>query len=50
MILMAAWENVLLLAAVGLTEGGKAGFVWIFFIAWISFLFINTSMAEMGSM
>lgn len=50
MILMCTWENTLLLAAIGLTEGGKAGFVWIFFIAWTSFIFINTSMAEMGSM
>jgi hypothetical protein len=37
-------------STIGLINGGTAGLIWIFFICWIGFLLINTSMAEMGSM
>lgn len=50
MALMASWEASLALLGTGLETGGKAGLVWITFIAWISLTFVNTSMAEMGSM
>lgn len=50
MILMASWETALSVSFIGLEDGGTAGLIWIFFICWIAFLFINTSMAEMGSM
>lgn len=50
MILMASWETVMTTAQLGLTNGGTAGYIWMFFICWVGFGFINTSMAEMGSM
>lgn len=50
MILMASWEAVLSVAQIGLEDGGTAGLIWIYLICWIAFMFINTSMAEMGSM
>lgn len=34
----------------GLVDGGTAGLIWMFFICWIGFMLVNTSMAEMGSM
>lgn len=50
MVLMASWEVALDVAAIGLIDGGTGGMIWIFFIVWLAFLLINTSMAEMGSM
>ncbi|KAK8868960.1 amino acid/polyamine transporter I [Apiospora arundinis] len=50
MILMQAWESVLAIGSIGLTNGGTAGYIWMFLICWIGFGFVNTSMAEMGSM
>lgn len=50
MVLMASWEVALDVAAIGLTDGGTGGMIWIFFIVWLAFLAVNTSMAEMGSM
>lgn len=50
MILMCTWEGYLSMATVGLVNGGTAGTIWMFFICWTGFLFINTSMAEMASM
>ncbi|KAH8646232.1 amino acid/polyamine transporter I [Xylariales sp. PMI_506] len=50
MILMASWETSLSVSTIGLVNGGTAGLIWIFFICWMGFLLINTSMAEMGSM
>lgn len=38
------------LIGLGLENGGTAGIIWIYFITWIGFSFINVSMAEMGSM
>lgn len=38
------------LASIGLVDGGMAGLVWIYFVAWVGFSFVNVSMAEMGSM
>ncbi|KAK7705877.1 hypothetical protein SLS64_007828 [Diaporthe eres] len=38
------------LAGISLVNGGTAGYIWIFFICWMGFMLINTSMAEMASM
>ncbi|CEI63702.1 hypothetical protein FVEN_g6824 [Fusarium venenatum] len=50
MILMCSWEFSLSVSTIGLVNGGTAGLVWMFFICWIGFLLVNTSMAEMASM
>ncbi|KAM6513953.1 hypothetical protein FALCPG4_015141 [Fusarium falciforme] len=50
MILMASWEFSLSVATVGLVNGGTAGLIWMFFICWVGFLLVNSSMAEMASM
>lgn len=38
------------IATIGLINGGSAGLIWIYFVSWIGFMLVNTSMAEMGSM
>ncbi|RFU82173.1 amino acid transporter [Trichoderma arundinaceum] len=50
MTLMASWEFSLSVSTIGLINGGTAGLIWMFFICWIGFLLVNTSMAEMASM
>ncbi|UZP32315.1 hypothetical protein NXS19_000131 [Fusarium pseudograminearum] len=50
MILMCSWEFSLSVSTIGLVNGGTAGLIWMFFICWIGFLLVNTSMAEMASM
>lgn len=50
MILQQSWEACLSVASIALVNGGTAGFIWMYLICWIAFVFINTSMAEMGSM
>ncbi len=35
---------------IGLINGGTAGLIWMYLVAWIGFLAVNTSMAEMASM
>ncbi|KAJ3498429.1 hypothetical protein NLG97_g1133 [Lecanicillium saksenae] len=50
MILMASWEFSLSVATIGLINGGTAGLIWMFFICWMGFFVVNTSMAEMASM
>ncbi|RVX74884.1 hypothetical protein B0A52_01161 [Exophiala mesophila] len=50
MILMASWETMLGTSIIGLINGGTAGLIWMYLVAWIGFLAVNTSMAEMGSM
>ncbi|EGR44120.1 amino acid transporter [Trichoderma reesei QM6a] len=50
MILMASWEFSLSVATIGLVNGGTAGFIWMFFVCWMGFLLVNTTMAEMASM
>ncbi|KAF4969966.1 hypothetical protein FZEAL_10132 [Fusarium zealandicum] len=50
MILMASWEFSLSVSTIGLVNGGTAGLIWMFFICWMGFLLVNTSMAEMASM
>jgi choline transport protein len=35
---------------IGLINGGTAGLIWLFLVAWVGFLAVNTSMAEMASM
>jgi choline transport protein len=37
-------------ATIGLINGGTAGLIWMFFICWVGFLLVNSSMAEMASM
>jgi len=37
-------------AGIDLTNGGSAGFIYMYIVVWISFLCIYISMAEMGSM
>jgi choline transport protein len=37
-------------AYIALTNGGTAGYIYAFLTAWVGFMFINTSLAEMGSM
>ncbi|KAF6515541.1 hypothetical protein HZS61_004282 [Fusarium oxysporum f. sp. conglutinans] len=39
-----------LVSTIGLVNGGTAGTIWMFFVCWMGFLFVNTSMAEMASM
>lgn len=36
--------------SIGLENGGRAGFIWIYLVSWIGFILINTCLAEMGSM
>ncbi|OAA81607.1 Amino acid/polyamine transporter I [Akanthomyces lecanii RCEF 1005] len=50
MILMASWEFSLSVATIGLVNGGTAGLIWMFFVCWMGFFVVNTSMAEMASM
>lgn len=50
MILMSSWESALATMSIGLVAGGRAGYIWISLISWMSLLLINTTMAEMGSM
>ncbi|KAK8106625.1 Amino acid/polyamine transporter I [Apiospora kogelbergensis] len=45
-----SWEAVLSVAVIGLTNGGTAGYIWMYFVCWIGFMFVNASMAEMASM
>jgi hypothetical protein len=35
---------------IALINGGTAGFIWLYLVAWAGFMCVNTSMAEMGSM
>jgi choline transport protein len=35
---------------IGLINGGTAGLIWLFLVAWVGFMAVNTSMAEMASM
>lgn len=37
-------------STIGLVNGGTAGLIWMFFVCWMGFLLVNTSMAEMASM
>jgi choline transport protein len=37
-------------AYIALTNGGTAGYIYAFLTAWMGFMFINMSLAEMGSM
>jgi choline transport protein len=37
-------------STIGLVNGGTAGLIWMFFVCWIGFLLVNTTMAEMASM
>lgn len=37
-------------STIGLVNGGTAGFIWMFFVCWMGFLLVNTTMAEMASM
>jgi choline transport protein len=37
-------------AYIALTNGGTAGYIYAFLVSWTGFMFINVSLAEMGSM
>ncbi|KAF3768771.1 hypothetical protein M406DRAFT_44371 [Cryphonectria parasitica EP155] len=50
MILGSSWEVALAMLSMGLLNGGTAGLIWVFLCCWVGFMFINISMAEMGSM
>ncbi|KAG8628835.1 hypothetical protein KVT40_002700 [Elsinoe batatas] len=50
MILVATWETVFGVAGLSPTNGGTAGFKYMYILVWIFFLCIYTSMAELGSM
>ena len=41
---------ILSTSIIGLINGGTAGLIWMYLVAWIGFLAVNISMAEMGSM
>jgi choline transport protein len=49
-ILMASWEGILSTAALGLTNGGSAGFLYTNFATWLGFIAVYASLGEMGSM
>ncbi|KAK8029278.1 hypothetical protein PG991_006334 [Apiospora marii] len=50
MILMQSWEAIFSLGAIGLTNGGTAGYIWLYLASWVGWVFVNLSMAEMASM
>lgn len=49
-ILMASWEAILSTAALGLTNGGSAGFLYTCLATWLGFIAVYASLGEMGSM
>jgi len=49
-ILMASWEAILSTAALGLTNGGSAGFLYTNLATWLGFITVYASLGEMGSM
>ncbi|ORY15012.1 amino acid/polyamine transporter I [Clohesyomyces aquaticus] len=49
-ILLGTWEWSLSTSSLGLIDGGKAGLIWMFLIAFIGYIAVYLSMAEMGSM
>jgi choline transport protein len=49
-ILMASWEGILSTAALGLGNGGSAGFLYTNLATWLGFVAVYASLGEMGSM
>lgn len=49
-ILMASWEGILSTAALGLSNGGSAGFLYTNLATWVGFIAVYASLGEMGSM
>jgi choline transport protein len=49
-VLMASWEGILSTAALGLTNGGSAGFLYTNLATWLGFIAVYASLGEMGSM
>lgn len=49
-ILMSSWETILSTTALGLTNGGSAGFLYTNLATWLGFIAVYASMGEMGSM
>ena len=47
---MCSWESLLSTAQLALANGGYAGLVYTWLIAWGGFICVYASMAEMGSM
>lgn len=50
MLVMCSWETMLGTSIIGLINGGTAGLIWMYLVAWVGFLAVNISMAEMASM
>ncbi|KAM3434969.1 hypothetical protein MY4824_005122 [Beauveria thailandica] len=48
-ILMCSWESLLSTASLALTNGGSAGLIYTWLIAWVGFNAVYASMAEMAS-
>ncbi|KAJ3495681.1 hypothetical protein NLG97_g3225 [Lecanicillium saksenae] len=48
-ILMCSWESLLSTASLALTNGGSAGLIYTWLIAWAGFNAVYASMAEMAS-
>jgi choline transport protein len=47
---MASWEGILSTAALGLGNGGSAGFLYTNLATWLGFVAVYASLGEMGSM
>lgn len=47
---MSTWETILSTVAFGLGNGGPGGLIWTFVAAWLGFILVSVSMAEMASM
>ncbi|KAM3506589.1 hypothetical protein MY11210_007487 [Beauveria gryllotalpidicola] len=48
-ILMCSWESLLSTVSLALTNGGSAGLIYTWLIAWVGFNAVYASMAEMAS-
>ncbi|KAJ2984347.1 hypothetical protein NQ176_g3 [Zarea fungicola] len=49
-ILMCSWESLLSTASLALTNGGSAGLIYTWLVAWAGFNAVYASMAEMASL
>jgi hypothetical protein len=47
---MASWEGILSTAALGLGNGGSAGFLYTNLATWLGFVAVYASLGELGSM
>ncbi|KAM0691452.1 hypothetical protein Q7P36_010223 [Cladosporium allicinum] len=49
-VLMATWETMLITAGIGMMNGGRAGFTYVYIATWLLTMVTTASMAEMASM